>query len=102
MDIVLKFEALCDQGKFEEASTMLTDDFRFTNPRTDLDKPRWLKDFPALHADKPTFSEFQPGAKDNQVTRKGKKRIMMMNIEMIETWEVTDDGKIKSITGAKA
>jgi hypothetical protein len=39
---------------------------------------------------------------DLQVTRKGKKRIAMMNISLKETWEFTSDGKIKSITGARA
>jgi hypothetical protein len=102
MEIVQKFDALCLEGKYEEASAMLTDDFHFTNPRVTLDKAKWLKEFPALHADRPTFEEFQPGANDNQITRKGKKKVMMMNISMMETWELTEDGKIKSIVGAKA
>ena len=102
MDIAKKFDGLLTEGKFEEACELLTDDFVFSNPRTHIDKGNFVKDFPAMHKDAPTFEDFQEGANDLQITRKGKKRIAMMNISMKETWEFTNDGKIKSIVGAKA
>ena len=102
MNIVKQFDALCDEGKFDEAAEMLTDDFVFTHPKANMDKETWLKEFPALHADPPVFEDFEEGPSENQVVRKGKKKIMMMNFCMTETYDITEDGKIKSITSAKA
>jgi len=97
LDIANKFNGLLDEGKFEEASTMLTDDFEFSNPRDKFDKAAWIKEFPALHKDPPKFEDFQPGSNDKELVGKGKKRIAMINFSVKETWIFTDDGKIKTI-----
>ena len=102
MDIVNSFEALLDKGQFEEASTLLSDDFEFSTPRHLLNKISWLKEFPQMHKDRPNFSAFVPGNNDKEVKRTGKKKIMAMSLTMVETWTFTDDGKILSIKGAKA
>lgn len=73
MDTFKKFEALLDEGKFEEASELLADDFEFSNPKYKFDKQKWLKEFPALHKDKPDFAEIQPGSNDKELKRMGKK-----------------------------
>lgn len=99
MKIVKKFDSLCRKGNYEEAAEMLTDDFCFTRPMTKLDKARWLKDFPSLAL--PTYGEFEQGATETQITRKGTKKVLIMKVSMMETWELTEDGKIKSITGVK-
>ena len=99
IEIAKTFDALCDTGKFQEAADMLTEDFTFSNPMWSKNKEQWIQEFPTLSKDKPTFEEFQET--NGVVSRRGKKKMGILNLSMIETWDIREDGKIKSITGAR-
>lgn len=100
MEIAKAFDTLCNGGNFQEAADMLAEDFVFSNPMWSKNKEQWVQEFPKLIQGKPSFEEFQESA--GVVSRKGKKKLGMMTFSMIETWEITLDGKIKSIAGARA
>ena len=101
METVKKFDSLLSAGKYEEASGMLCDDFSWTGPNKSLDKAAWLGEVGKLAKDAPTFEAFEPGTSDLQVTRKGKKKVAMMTVKLVQAFETTEDGKIKSINTAR-
>ncbi|CAB9528847.1 expressed unknown protein [Seminavis robusta] len=102
METAKKFDALMSEGKIEEAAAMVTDDFEFTTPMHTLTKQQWMENAEKLHKERPEFTDFEPGSNDKEVKRSGKKRMMMVNLTMKETWTFDDAGKIVSIKGAKA
>jgi hypothetical protein len=104
LEIVREFTNLLDnKKKYQEAASFLDDDFKFISPKAKFDgKDDWLQRFPKFHKDAPTFEEVVQGTNENEVTRKGKKKIAMMNINMMETYNVNDDGKMVKISAAIA
>jgi hypothetical protein len=104
LEIVNEFLQVLDgEKKYDEASEFLVDDFKFTSPKVSFkNKEEWMKGFPEFHKDPPIFEAAQPGAHDKQVTRKGKKKIMMITLSLLEKYELDEDGKIVSISAGKA
>jgi hypothetical protein len=104
LEIVREFTNLLDnEKKYDEAASFLDDDFKFVSPKAKFDgKDDWLQRFPKFHKNAPSFEEVVQGTNENEVTRKGKKKIGMMNINMMETFEVNDHGKIVKISAAMA
>jgi hypothetical protein len=103
VDIVNKFEGLLKNGQFEQASELLAKDFEFYTPYHQFDKALWFKEFPTkMYKERPDFGDFELCCNGQEVRRTGKKKIMMMNITMTETWTFTADGKILAIKAAKA
>jgi hypothetical protein len=100
MEIAKTFDALFDNGELEQASDMLTEDFAFSNPMWTKTKEQWKQEFAKLRNDKTTFEECQEV--DGVVCRKGKKKLGLMNISLIERWNITEDGMIKGIASERA
>jgi hypothetical protein len=104
LETVKRFSELVDSGNFEEAGKLLADDMKFTTPKATIEgKEAWLKGFPAMQkAGGPTFSEPEMGAHEKQVTRKGKAKLGFLTMNVVEVVEFNDDGKMQSLTTAKA
>ena len=101
METAKKFDALMCEGKIEEAAAMVTDDFEFHTPMHKLTKQQWMDNAKKLHDERPDFGEFEEGSNDKEIKRNGKKKMMMMNLSMKETWTFNEEGKIVSIKGQK-
>ena len=102
METVRIFDSLVSSGKFQEASIHLTDDFEWIAPNKKLDKVGWLGTASKTKCkDLPVYGDFEHGSNKLQVTRKGTKRILMMTVSLIQTLELTEDGKIRQISVAK-
>ena len=104
LEIVDDFLQLLDgEKKYDEASKFLADDFSFTSPKVSFKtKEEWIKGFPEFHKNPPIFEAAQPGAHDKQVTRKGKKKISLITLSLLEKYELNEDGKIVSISAGRA
>jgi hypothetical protein len=104
LEIVNEFLQVLDgEKKYEEASKYLVDDFKFTSPKASFkSKEEWIEKFPAFHKNPPIFEAAQPGAHDKQVTRKGKKKISLITLSLVEKYELNEDGKIVSISAGRA
>jgi hypothetical protein len=104
LEIVSNFLTLLDEQKnYEEAAEFLVDDFQFLTPKDKFNsKNDWLQNFPKSHKDAPTFEDPIPGGNDKQVLRKGKKKVALMTFNMLETYELNDEGKIIKMTAARA
>jgi hypothetical protein len=105
LEIVTNFLTLLDEEhKYEEAANFLDDDaFKFVSPKASFNtKADWLQRFPNFHKDPPTFDSPEPGAHDKQVTRKGKRKISLFTVNLLETYELNDEGKIVRISASKA
>jgi hypothetical protein len=103
LEIVDEFLQILDgEKKYDEASEFLADDFTFTSPKVSFkNKEGWIKGFPEFHKNPPVFEAAKPGAHDKQVTRKGKKKISLITLNLIETYELNEDGKIVSISAGR-
>ena len=106
IDIVKHFlELLDDQKNYDEAAKLLEDDFSMTSPKENFKtKSDWRKRFPETHKSAPVFQEPNAveDANGNQVvTRKGCKKIGFVNVNLVETYQVNQNGKIQSITVAR-
>jgi len=102
-DVVQNFVKLIGETEqaYDEAATLLTDDIEFRTPRASFfSKTEWLQDFPSFQQRNktPTFEEPVPGDKPFQVTRRGKVKVAMMNIKLIETYDVNAEGKIERVS----
>jgi hypothetical protein len=105
LDIVLKFVLLLDKEKdyAAAASLLADDDFEFDTPKDCFhSKNDWLERFPGVHAGAPVFEPPILGAEDNQILRKGKKKLGFLTLSMVETYDVNEEGKITRISAAKA
>lgn len=104
LGIVSKFVVLLDKEKdYSAAASLLVDDFEFITPRHCFHgKDDWLENFPLVHADSPIFEKPIPGAQGNEILRKGKKKMGFLTLSMVETYQLNEAGKIKSITAARA
>jgi hypothetical protein len=105
LDIVLKFILLLDKEKdyAAAASLLVDDDFEFITPKHSFhSKSDWLERFPGVHADSPVFENPILGAHDNQILRKGKKKVGFLTLSMVETYDINEEGKITRISAAKA
>jgi hypothetical protein len=103
LEIVSDFLTLLEQNKYEEAANFVVDDFEFVSPKSSFhSKSEWVQGFPKIHKDGPIFEDPIPGANDKQVLRKGKKKVALMTFNMMETFELNDEGKIVKISAAKA
>ena len=98
METAQAFSSLVSAGKFQEASHYLTDEFMWTGPLGRLDKTGWLKTLQKRKPDKPNFGPFQLGDNNLKVSRRLSKRMMSMNINLVQTLEMTEDGKIRNIS----
>ena len=104
LQTVSNFVNLLDgQMQYQAASNLLVDDFKFLTPRDSFhSRSDWLKGFPKVHKDAPIFEDPVPGSHDNQVLRNGKKKLGFLTINLVETYELNDDGKITQISAARA
>jgi hypothetical protein len=104
LEIVNEFLQVLDgEKKYDEASKFLVDDFQFISPKVSFkNKEEWIKGFPEFHKNPPIFEAAQPGAHDKQATRKGKKKILLVTLSLIEKYELNEDGKIVSISAGRA
>lgn len=60
-----------------------------------------MESFPSLQKKLPDFENPIPGTNGNQVLRKGKKKIGFVTVNVIETFELNDEGMIPKITAPK-
>jgi hypothetical protein len=104
LEIVDEFLQILDgEKKYDEASKFLADDFSFTSPKVSFkNKEEWIKGFPEFHKNPPIFEAAQAGVHDKQVTRKGKKKISLITLSLLEKYELNEDGKIVSISAGRA
>ena len=105
METAKQFDALMRSGRFHEAFGYLTDDFSWTGPRRSMDKAGWweqVSKLPPKERTSAAFEDFQPGMDDLSVCRRGRKRIMFMNVEFVQTIQTTSEGKIRSISFERA
>ena len=101
---VSKFLLLLDGQKDYNAAALLLDDkFEFITPKKSFKtKADWLEGFPALHKDQPIFEEPRPGAHSHQVLRNGKKKLGPINVSLVESYEVNEDGLIERLSVDRA
>ena len=101
-----EFEELVQNEQYEQASSLLADDFVFRTPAHEYQgKNDWLEHFPIAHKDMPTmaFGEFEKCAKkSNRIERKGTKKSAFLTMTIKQVVEVNDAGKIKSIVASTA
>jgi hypothetical protein len=104
LETMKRFSELIDSGNFEEAGKLLADDIKLTTPKSTFDgKEAWLAGFPERHkAGGPTFAEPEMGDHEKQVRRKGKAKLGFVSLSIVEVTEFNDDGKIQTVTTAKA
>jgi CRISPR/Cas system CSM-associated protein Csm4 (group 5 of RAMP superfamily) len=99
------FENLVQSHKYEEASSLLADDFLFRSPMHNFQgKKDWLKKFPKAHKNIPIipFGDFEKSQNgSNQIERRGKKKVAFVTVTVKQVIEVDEHGKIKSIIASK-
>ena len=98
METAQAFSSLMSAGRFQEASHYLTDDFTWKGPMKRLDKAAWLKTLQTTKIDAPNFGPFQLSDDNLKASRKVSKKMMMMTINLVQTLEMTEDGKIRHIS----
>ena len=101
---VTKFLLLLDAQKdYRAAALLLADDFEFITPKKSFkNKADWLEGFPAIHKDAPIFEEPRPGAHTHQVLRNGKKKFGIINVSLVESYEVNQEGLIERLSVVRA
>jgi len=94
-----------DEQRFDDAYNLLDDSFTMKTPKKNCDsKEQWMTEFvpEAKKGSQPSFEAFEPGDHDKQARRKGSKKVAIVTMSVLQTFDFTDDGKIKSIVLAKA
>ncbi|CAB9528846.1 expressed unknown protein [Seminavis robusta] len=94
-----KQSLLCHNFVFRQTKQAETN-LKSRNPKKTLDRAGWLKE--ASKKEGPTFENFEEGDNELQFKRKGKHKVGLMSVSVIQTMELTSDGKVKSLTVVKA
>jgi len=94
-------DALEAQQDYAAAGAFLADDFKMTTPKFSFStKQEWMDKFPSVHKDGPVFGDLEVNAA-GKIGRKGKKKVALINLSLYESYHLTDDGMIESITVAR-
>ncbi|CAJ1961811.1 unnamed protein product [Cylindrotheca closterium] len=102
--IVTKFLLLLDgQKDYNAAALFLDDNFEFVSPKKNFKtKADWIEGFPVLHKDPPIFELPKPGSHSHQVLRNGKKKFGPINVSLVESYEISKEGKIERLSVNRA
>ena len=103
--IVADFANLLQEGNLDAASHFFDDSFVVSSPSeptpSSINKEEWLKMYRA-NKKRPTYEAPEAGQHEKQVTRKGKMKAgPMMTVNLVQTFELNDDGKIVKIDMSK-